>query len=1088
MGKHKIIKSAAAVALTASVVATAAAPGASAASYKTNAKDQLVHTSTGKLVKGWKVFGGKLYKNGNLAPAKKYKIIGTGAAQRLYFGPTLKKGYKTAASKTLLFKDGKLADGWKQAGKNERLYKNGKLDKGYTVFNDVEGEKFLYQNGKLKKGLKTAKRGGVTNLFLDGKVAQGLVEFGGKFYNNGTLAQGTIAGKEYKDGVVVVATAEFSAKSTNATTVEVAFNQNIKAEDIKAENFTIEGLTVSNAVVKQSDAKTVILTTSTQEAGKEYAVSYKGSEGVKFVAINNSKVDKITATTIKPYQTSQQSKVGAQVTVKAQVTVAEGQSKAGIPVTFNIDAVNDKATGTVTNFNEDRTVEVLTDANGVASYTYTQYHAGLDTVYAYPTGVPTKRADLTKVYWDVSQPLTVTPEADTSSVANDSKQVYKVQVSPEFVKAAQEQGLKVTFAENYNVNPEKVNYDAKVANGKAADDKEFVTPYQTSINGKQEVKLEVNAKGEATFTVKGANTSVTPVVYIDGPVYNTSNDDAGITNGKLDLAELQVTAPVLKFDNIKTVGLTHAAVSPEQKASRSAFTLTELKASKGYDENYGGRTYQATLKDKDGNTAPANTTVYLTFTDDEKNPTEYVVFDRNAGDVLASEAATQKNTNKTYELKTDAKGQVTYTIVAAKQANDNNSANGGTNYGYATPVVYLDNNSNTPNGKIDTLDTQANAEISYFGDAVIEKAVLAYYVGGKEVTDLTKLPIGTDVTVKYQTIDQNQFPYAPAKEATAIFGLDTTFADLVDIEVVNEAGKTIQVITGNTNSGISAKLNAEGQAFLKFKVGNESTVNVSATSSEKEIATTKADKLQFVKTTTGGNTNDTEATLAIKTINSLNGKATKDTYDKAGITGVTAANLDRVQDEVAAAKIVKGADLTKAEIQAAVNKVTGETKPTAPTETAKAYTDAVAAIPALAADKSNKAAVEAAIATAEEAAKALTAADKATEAVTAADKTLAAAKDSVKDEAPVETAKTVADLVTAGALTLTKGSFSQNLVIADKTKLPTDLQAATAFTLVFADKTTADITLESDGKPYIAIQGKTEAQIKEATLTVTASK
>ncbi|MGN5455270.1 MAG: hypothetical protein ACI4XN_04725, partial [Candidatus Kurthia intestinigallinarum] len=92
MGKHKIIKSAAAVALTASVVATAAAPGASAASYKTNAKDQLVHTSTGKLVKGWKVFGGKLYKNGKLAPAKKYKIIGTGAAQKLFYGPTLKKG------------------------------------------------------------------------------------------------------------------------------------------------------------------------------------------------------------------------------------------------------------------------------------------------------------------------------------------------------------------------------------------------------------------------------------------------------------------------------------------------------------------------------------------------------------------------------------------------------------------------------------------------------------------------------------------------------------------------------------------------------------------------------------------------------------------------------------------------------------------------------------------------------------------------------------------------------------------------------------------------------------------------------------
>lgn len=995
MGKHKIVKSAAAVALTASVVATAVAPGASAASYKTNSKDQLVYTKSGKLVKGWKVFGGKLYKNGKLAPAKKYKIIGTGAAQQLFYGPTLKKGYKTANSKTLLFKDGKLADGWKQAGKGERLYKNGKLDKGYTVYTNVEGDKFLYHNGYLKKGLKTATRGGETNLFKDGKLAKGLVQFpaeNGKYYYNGKVANGEIEGLVYENGVLVTDVA--SVKSINATTVEVTFKKEIKADDVKAADFAIEGLTVSNAVKKQSDSKTVILTTSAQEAGKEYKLVYKGQNTAKkFTGISSVVPKAISQVKIKPYQTSQQSKVGQNVTVKAQVEVEEGQPKAGIPVTFNVDALNDKATGTTTNFNEDKTVEVYTDENGVATYSYTQYHAGEDTIYAYPTGEPTKRADVTKVYWDLSQPLTVTPETSDATLANDAKQVYKVQVSPEYLAAAKAGKLKVTFAENYEVTPDKVNYAAKVAGGKAALTQDFVTPYQTSIGGEQGLALSVNDKGEASFTVTGSNTSVTPVVYIDGAVNSTVVTGM---NSRLETAELQATATPVKFDNIKTVGLTNQAQGVKE-ASRSKFTISELNASAKYDENFGGRQYVATLKDQDGKIAPAGTKVLLTFTDGSKNPTEYTVFNTNAVSKDFSKAKEVKS--NVYELTTDKNGQVVYTVVAAKQANDNNNANGGTNYGYATPVVYLDNNNNKPNGVYDDQDTHAIGEIAYFGDAVVTKAVLQFLDANNEVI-VGNPKINQPVTIQYQTVDQNGFAYTPAKDATAIFQLDTTFGNLKGLQVVNAQGQVIDVITGNTNNGITVKLNTEGQAFLEFTSTNESTVNVSATSSEAEIATIKG-SIQFV-------TGKVDEKNAIAAINLLNGNATVDTYKNAGITGVTAANVNAVKDSVATAKATKGTDLTKEEIQAAVNNAIGDDQPVAPTATAKAYTDAVAAIPTLEADKSNKAEVEAAIAKAEEAAKALTAADKATTAVKDADTKLATAKESVKGEEAV--GNTVAEL------------------------------------------------------------------------------
>ena len=858
MGKHKIIKSAAAVALTASVVATAAAPGASAASYKTNAKDQLVHTSTGKLVKGWKVFGGKLYKNGKLAPAKKYKIIGTGAAQKLFYGPTLKKGYKTANSKTLLFKDGKLADGWKQAGKNERLYKNGKLDKGYTVYTNVEGDKFLYQNGYLKKGQKTATRGGETLLFVDGKLAKGYVlheasktlfnngkvaeglvkypETDGKFYNDGKLANGEINGATYKDGVLVAKDVA-SVKAINDTTVEVTFKEAQKAENIKAEDFKIEGLTVSNAALKQTDSKVVVLTTSKQEAAKEYVITYKENDTKTFVGFNAVIPTAIKSTEIKPYQTSQQAKIGTQVTVKATVTVAEGANKAGIPVTFNVDAYNDKATGSTTNFNEDKTVEVFTDENGVATYSYTQYHAGEDTVYAYPTGAPTKRADLTKVYWGVTQPLTVTEEEASATLANDAKKVYKVKVDSKYIEAAKA-GLKVTFAENYEVKPNEVNYKAKITDGKSTN---YVTPYQTDIQGQNDLKLTVDKDGYATFTVTGANTSVTPVVFIDGTVID-GTVAVNSANKRLDKSELQATASTIKFDNIKTVGLTNVAQGVQQ-ASRSTLTPSELTAATKYEENFGGRQYVATLTDKDGKTAPAGTKVLVKISDaGANNPSKVKVFDTNklSANYNKAAAVATAQEGQVYELTTDKDGQIKYTVVAAKQANDNTSANNGTNYAYATPVAYLDNDSNTPNKKLDELDTQAAGEISYFGDAIVKKATLTFFdAEGKEVT---KESYNKPVTVKYQTVDQNGFPYAPQADTandenpTVTFQFDTTFGNLSSLQIINNG----QVVTGNTNNGVKVGLDSKGAAELTISSDKETTVNVEASSSNANIDNVKA--------------------------------------------------------------------------------------------------------------------------------------------------------------------------------------------------------------------------------------------------------
>lgn len=836
MGKHKIIKSAAAVALTASVVATAA-PGASAASYKTNAKDQLVHTSTGKLVKGWKVFGGKLYKNGKLAPAKKYKIIGTGAAQKLFYGPTLKKGYKTAESKTLLFKDGKLADGWKQAGKNERLYKNGKLDKGYTVYTNVEGDKFLYQNGKLKKGQKTANRGGETLLFVDGKLAKGYVlheasktlfnngkvaeglvkypETDGKFYNDGKLANGEINGATYKDGVLVAKDVA-SVKAINDTTVEVTFKEAQKAENIKAADFKIEGLTVSNAALKQTDSKVVVLTTSKQEAAKEYTITYKENDTKTFVGFNAAIPTAIKSTEVKPYQTSQQAKIGEQVTVKATVTVAEGASKAGIPVTFVIDNDKDNTNGSQ---GKDQTVEVFTDENGVASYTYTQYAASTDSVAAYATGAPTQRA-YTNVYWGVAQPLTVKDVTEGSTLPNKTAKVYKITGTPG-------KTVNVTFAENYNVTPEKVNYDAKI-NGK--------TPFQTVVAGEtrsqEEVEVTLDSSGVANFTVTGDNTSVTPVVFDDRKGTATENN-------RLEASELQVTASTIKFDNIKTVGLTNTAKGVKNAAAKTA-------------KGDGGRSFEATLTDKDGKTAPAGTTVYLTISDEAAKTAELkgklnvLKADGTPADVVVSATADKA---AVYALTTDKNGKVSYTITSEKSNN------------YATPVVFLNNGKSTAI-ELDNQDTQAAAETTYFGDAVVSNATVAFY----DEEDKPATSVANAAKVVYQTVDQNGFAYAPENTKQVTFTLDTTFGKVTATDV-----NGTEIAPGNTNNSFNLPTASNGKVEFHLNSATPTLVNLAAVSNG---ISTVTGKVEFVNKATVSTLSGARFTGAVTAVSAQNATTT----------------------------------------------------------------------------------------------------------------------------------------------------------------------------------------------------------------------
>lgn len=906
MGNNKIIKSAAAVALTASVVATAAAPQASAAAYKVNKKDQLVSSSTGKLVKGWKVFGGKLYKNGKLAPAKKYKIIGKGAAQRLYYGPTLKKGYKTANSKTLLFKDGKLADGWKQAGKNERLYKNGKLDKGYTVYTNVEGDKFLYLNGKLKKGDKTATRAGETLLFTDGLLSKGLKEFKGKTYYNGKVANGTIEGKEYDNGVLVTDIA--SVKAINATTVEVTFKTS-KA-DVKAADFTIEGLEVKNAAVKQSDSKVVVLTTAPQEANKEYTVKY-GDSTKTFTGVSA-----VIPTSVTFSNPSQQAVIGNQVTVEASVTVAEGQSKAGIPVTFNISRGGNNDAGEV--------VEAITDENGVAKYTYTKYTEGNDNVVAYATGDASKRTQVGKVYWGKQARLAVSEVTTGNTIANDGKKVYKV-AAPELANKY----VFVAFKENVNVTPDKITTGVKVVDTANKLSGSSAYPYEVTTGGKQYVAFKLDAKGEANFTLQGTEATVTPIVFSDAQFNNDldkNGDVVGTSEGKLDATELQASAPSVTFLKAFTNQL-EVTANGEQKAAavKTIGDITANSTNIATTPNVGGRTYTVVVKDKDGKLAPEGTKAYVTFKKDAVSADKLVYIQGKDNKAVL---AYNKNTKEYGQVEVEVKGKegkATFTVVGEKDA-------------FATPTVFLDNGQ----GKdavtgLDDSDLQVTGETTYFVDEVVANATLT-----SSAAPSNKLLATETATFTYKAVDQNGKPYE-TKEFTPTFQVSATNSDVV---VTKEDGTL--VVTGD----LAASTVKAGQTktFTLDKAKDKSVIKVTpatATAADVTVTASTTDSALPVKTASVSFTKVVTAVEnAVAKINEAKGYANdKDLYNTVvGEEIVTPSNLAAVKDAVGVAYTNNGADLTAEQIASTVKeavkaKATADAKVAAENAVAKAETN-----------------------------------------------------------------------------------------------------------------------------------------------------
>ncbi|ATP38996.1 hypothetical protein CSE16_02590 [Solibacillus sp. R5-41] len=515
---------------------------------------------------------------------------------------------------------------------------------------------------------------------LEIAVANGVMKGdGGNLKPNASISRQEFAVMYHRtEALEVTEEVSGSVKAINATTVEVTFEEDVT--DVKALDFAIEGLTISNAVVKQTNKKTVVLTTSAQTADVEYTVTVNGEKVGSFKGVSA-----VVPTKVDLVSSSVQGKLGQQVSVQAKVTVAAGQSAAGIPVTFSIPGNNNDAVyPTVTG-------EAITNADGVATYTYTRYGAGTDAVTAYATGDRSKFST-GYVFWGVDTILTITEVTEGATINNGANKTYKVTYKhPTTGKPVSGKTLNVGVKENIDVTVDKLQ-NVTVNGTKVV---------QTSDANTKAAQIKTDSKGEATFTVSGSNAEATPVVFEAAATTVTNSNGTVTTTGysqEYTADKLQATAAKVKF------GAVQADYTIELKRDGGEVAATGLT---------NGRKYNVVVKTKDGKLA-ANETVNVAFNENIDGVISTVTSAKFVKIVDGKQVSFEAGN---ITVKTNSKGEASFVIGTDLGSNFENT--------YATPIAWIDiNNQSGKDANLDKGEPTSVAPISYFQAAYLEGSKL----------------------------------------------------------------------------------------------------------------------------------------------------------------------------------------------------------------------------------------------------------------------------------------------------------------------------------------------------------------------------
>ncbi|TSI07374.1 S-layer homology domain-containing protein [Lysinibacillus sp. BW-2-10] len=645
--------------------------------------------------------------------------------------------------------------------------------------------------------------------YLETAVANGVIAGKGSLLaptlsiSNAEFATMTVRALDAAGLITEQPVAVKSVKAINATTVEVTFEEAV--EDVKAFDFEIEGLKVENAAVKQTDDKVVVLTTSKQDGAKEYTLTNAGDKLGSFKGISA-----VVPTAVTIEKSSNSLKVGTEYTVKANIGVKE----AGVAVTFNIDAP-------AGSLNKDYIVEAYTNAEGIATYSYTQYAAGVDTVSVYPTGAPTVRA-IANVYWGVQDILTIVPTATETTINNGTVKTYKVKfVNPTTGVPISNANLNVLFDENIS----QVNGSSATATN--VNTGVALTPAQRPTGNANALTLTTNSNGEAQFTVTGSNTVATPVVYAD--VQNLPNGIGGNGNTRLDATELQAVAPKVTFQGAQT---THTiTITPDTDATVAASTtrgrVYTVEVKKADGKAFAGGLVNIGLNEILDADITTNTNALITWTDADNSL-------RTTPVELPNTGVTARNANQVLALALNNDGKATFMV--------SNGTVGQT----ATPVVWIDqdtpNNAGQTNGQIDSTEPKAIGSKSIFENRTISKVAL-------EVSNSTQISgQGTTFTATVQ--DQNSAAFVNGERTRLTFTFTNTGSNTATISAPTAAFEA---------NSFSIAGSADG-AWANYTVNPGQSVTIAGTLAAGQTA--------GALTVTGNGSTDVNASVEARTLTS----------------------------------------------------------------------------------------------------------------------------------------------------------------------------------------------------------------------------
>lgn len=477
----------------------------------------------------------------------------------------------------------------------------------------------------------------------------------------------------------------------------------------------------------------------------------------------------VVPTSVDLVEKSTQGKFGENVTLTVKVTAAAGESVANIPVTF---AINPGADELLQSQIKD---EVLTDADGVATYTYTRYNnkntAFTDTVVAYASAKTAVRS-AGAVHW--GQALAISDVTEGTKLANDDEKVYQI-------TGKKNSTVFVTFEENLNVAPNKavrgVSFRGISSTGDSATfGYDFTTSDATSGWSSGVIRLDEN--GKANLVLTGKNAAVTPIIYQGDARYSDS--------------ALQAKGSKVEFAAEALIDLSVEAVGSQFAANWN--NNTEI----------GGRDYTVTLKTKDGKVL-ANTDVKLAFSKKlgTLEPNNVKVYDEDAELSSADGAGIHTFT-------TDKDGKVTFTVT------------GNTNE-YATPIVFI--------GKsLDDNQIQKEAEVVYFQNIKSSNYKSELIVTNAQGKQTTTFGAGQTATFDYQLSDQNGKPRSYASLNTPVVftikaGTKAITVNGNKVEAYESTTVTATVVAGQTSTNTPVTI-----------VGDTSQVRVTATPTQNGLS------------------------------------------------------------------------------------------------------------------------------------------------------------------------------------------------------------------------------------------------------------